>query len=247
MPGAVFSQQESLTDQGARGTSSIPVEVNFPEEASVEKPKTSYRTKIAKIKKSKGRPIRSLGSLSDTSSFFAPARTESNLDFSAQAHHMLGHAHILGKLPDHSVVSPPPEFLTTPRPDVGLSVTSVSMSDSSDPQVWIEAYEQSPLLRYVLQSLRAGYDCHPYTLSEDGLLYAYIQDSRSAMEVARLVPPEGDIRDKLVRDAVAEMKAAHGTKLVGRKLAEKTLDSLSEEYWWGDMEAYIRHLINSDA
>jgi hypothetical protein len=59
------------------------------------------------------------------------------------------------------------------------------------------------------------------------------------LEIPKLVPPEGDIRDRLVQDTVAKLKMVHGTKLDGERLAEKLLKSLSEEYWWEDMEMHV--------
>jgi hypothetical protein len=122
-----------------------------------------------------------------------------------------------------------------------MDMTSIALSNSPDRHLWIQAYERSAQLRDLLLRLRAGYDCHPYTLSEDGLLYAYVQDPRSALEVSKLVPPEGEIRDGLIQDTVAELKVTQGTK-IDEGLAEKVLKSLSEEYWWEDMDLHVRQI-----
>ncbi|KAJ9110173.1 hypothetical protein QFC20_003025 [Naganishia adeliensis] len=82
---------------------------------------------------------------------------------------------------------------------------------------------------------------------EDGLVYAYVKDARSTLELPKLVPPEGDIRDRLVQDTVGKLKMTYGKKLGTEQLAEAVLKGLSEEYWWEDMEMYVVQIVKTTA
>lgn len=121
-------------------------------------------------------------------------------------------------------------------------VASTTYSSSANQHSWTEAYQNIPSTRNLLKRLKDGQNCDPYVLSDDGLLYAYVPEPNSDLEVSRLVPPEGSIRDRLLRDAKRQLRVSPSAA----DLAKKMVNSLSENYWWEDMEQDIFRAASQD-
>ena len=67
-------------------------------------------------------------------------------------------------------------------------VVSTVCSLAAEQHSWTEAYQNGQSTRDLLRRLLDGHKCDPYVLPEDGLLYAYVPEPDSDLEVSRLVP-----------------------------------------------------------
>lgn len=67
---------------------------------------------------------------------------------------------------------------------------------------WKKAYLMSKSLQQIIEQCRGdvGGTSGDFTLSDDGLLYIYVDEDEGA--TPRLVPPEGSIRKELIEDGV---------------------------------------------
>lgn len=101
---------------------------------------------------------------------------------------------------------------------------------------WQTGYQESHSLLPIIHDLRAGDQVEPYVLSEDGLLYIYVEDEASEMDVAKLVPPDGAIRQEVLDEAYRDVLAtnAAGVQNAGVALRLMMLE-LEKRYWWATM------------
>lgn len=160
------------------------------------------------------------------------------------------HGHSRSLTHSEGVIAPDDVALNRPL-DRSNTLKSVASSHLhlSDNERWRQAYSFSSQLEPILSTLRRGNPVEPFILSDDGLLYIYVEEEgNSEMEVPRLVPPEGKIRKELVEDAVCDVKwltkgkdqtaaAARGSSIV---MWEKAVDILRGTYWWATMEDDVR-------
>lgn len=137
-----------------------------------------------------------------------------------------------------SAVTPAAEYF--PGQQSRTDIASTIYSSNTNQHSWTEAYEKAAFTRDLLRKLTTGQNCDPYVLSDDGLIYAYVPEPDSDLEVSRLVPPEGLIRDRLLDDAKRQLQMGSSTN---EALAKKMVDSLSENYWWADMEKDILNTV----
>lgn len=135
-----------------------------------------------------------------------------------------------------SVYSDQPSLRSRHRNTKGQSMRRSAVSALSkisevptDASRWIDSYAKSTELRPILTALRSNEDRDPFVLSDEGLLYIYIDDPDGQdMEVPRLVPPEGVIRKELMETAAYE----------------GGLEALSRKYWWESMQADYWSFVN---
>ncbi|GHJ85495.1 hypothetical protein NliqN6_1897 [Naganishia liquefaciens] len=126
-------------------------------------------------------------------------------------------------------------------------VVSTVCSLAAEQHSWTEAYQNGQSTRDLLRRLLDGHKCDPYVLSEDGLLYAYVPEPDSDLEVSRLVPPEGRIRRQLLLDAKRQLRVStSAVRLSVVELAKRMMDSLSANYWWIGMEKDILSMARQD-
>lgn len=83
-----------------------------------------------------------------------------------------------------------------------LTVISGISNSPSETSRWLQQYTISESLLPIISLLKNGAEQDPYVLSDAGLLYHYIDNPENDMEVPRLVPPEGAIRDELIQAAL---------------------------------------------
>lgn len=119
-----------------------------------------------------------------------------------------------------------------------LSTGSSVLSSVSDNERWKKAYGRSESLKELLSTLRRGESFEPFVLSDDGLLYIYVEEEGNDMEVPRLVPPEGRIRRELFEDALWDVEVgSKGKKTDSRVRVDRVraFEKLSDTYWWDTM------------
>lgn len=143
-----------------------------------------------------------------------------------------------------SAVTPIVGRISNPFPET--DVASTTCSDTTNQLSWMEAYQNAPSTRDLLRRLHGGENCDPYVLSDDGLLYAYVPEPDSDMEVSRLVPPEGLVRNQLLLDAKRQLRGPPSASLSAVELAKKMMDSLGANYWWIGMEMDILTVARQD-
>lgn len=144
----------------------------------------------------------------------------------------------------HSAVTPILKQFSIPSPQT--DVASTTYSHTTNQHSWTEAYEKAPSTRDLLRRLQGGQNCDPYVLSDDGLLYAYVPEPDSDMEVSRLVPPEGLVRNQLLLDAKRQLRGPPSASVSAVELAKKMMDSLGANYWWIGMEMDILTVARQD-
>lgn len=135
-----------------------------------------------------------------------------------------------------SVYSNQPSFRSGRRNTKGKAARRSAVTELSkisevptDASRWLKTYDLSKELGPILSALRNNEDRDPFVLSDEGLLYIYIDDPDGQdMEVPRLAPPEGVIRRELMETAAYE----------------GGLEALSRKYWWQDMEADYWSFVN---
>lgn len=202
-----------------------------------------------KRKKFRQKTLFSHKSVSDTSSFGALARPDSSFGSALRPQLTRAASHTPDCVPfachiqNRSAVTPSPGYLSSPRTESYAWKDSPSSSSFSDRQFWFQAYQQSSVTSDLLMRLQSGLVCDPYVVSDDGLLYAYVKDSGSMLELPKLVPPEGDIRERLIRDTEAKLRLPDAGMLERKKIAEDIQKSLSEKYWWEDMKKDIQQMV----
>jgi hypothetical protein len=140
-----------------------------------------------------------------------------------------------------SAVTPAAEYF--PGRHSRTDIASTIYSSNTNQHSWTEAYEKAAFTRDLLRKLTMGQNRDPYVLSDDGLIYAYVPEPDSDLEVSRLVPPEGSIRDRLLDDAKRQLRMGSS---VNEALAKKMMDSLSENYWWEGMDRDILSTVERD-
>jgi hypothetical protein len=140
-----------------------------------------------------------------------------------------------------SAVTPAAEYF--PGRHSRTDIASTIYSSNTNQHSWTEAYEKAASTRDLLKKLTMGQNCDPYVLSDDGLIYAYVPEPDSDLEVSRLVPPEGLIRDRLLDDAKRQLQMG---SLANEALAKKMIESLSENYWWDGMHRDISSTVERE-
>jgi hypothetical protein len=197
-------------------------------------PKDAHRRKTAKRTLRHKTGSRALSTAA--SSFYSPPQLTPVLPDIQSERHDLIHGKDVIPDPIHQYdgnLSVPPSDLQR-KP----SGASSARSGVSNNERWRNAYEKSPSLSGYLETLRKGNPVDPFILSEDGLLYIYIEEENNDMEVPRLVPPEGKIRKELIEDASWEVRSVLEGNTATEQVtmeSKKILEILAETYWWDTM------------
>jgi hypothetical protein len=131
----------------------------------------------------------------------------------------------------------------------GLRSVRTATAQSIDHETvrWLAAYPLDPDLVSLMADLRAGEDSDDFVLSDAGLLYLRPDPAEGQSGDALLVPPAGQIRAELLRDAhyeVVEQGDEGGSAHWG---PETMLARMGETFWWPGIDDDCRGLVEDCA